>query len=65
MVSSSTSSSSTTARNSTGANATGVDYHSRLKGQTVYRSSDGAAVDLPSLWQPGERAVVAFGRSFG
>lgn len=58
-------SSSSTASTGATAAATGVDYYSQLKGKTVYRSSDGAAVDLPSLWQPGERAVVAFGRSFG
>jgi hypothetical protein len=45
--------------------ATAIDYYSKLKGVTVYRSSDGAAVDIPSLWGPDEKAVVAFGRSFG
>lgn len=49
----------------TAAAPTAVDYYSKLKGKTVYRSSDGAAVDIPSLWGPDERAVVAFGRSFG
>lgn len=47
--------------------APATDYYSRLVGKTVYRSSDGAAVDIPSLWDgsSGEKAVVAFGRSFG
>ena len=31
----------------------------------VFRSSDGERVDLTTLWGPGERAVVAFARSFG
>lgn len=47
------------------ATSTAVDYYSKLQGKTVFRSSDGAAVDIPSLWQPNDRAVVAFGRSFG
>jgi hypothetical protein len=45
--------------------ATAVDYYSKLQGKIVYRSSDGAAVDIPSMWQTNEKAVVAFGRSFG
>ena len=36
-----------------------------LRGVKLIRSSDGALVDLPSLWGPGERAVVAFARSMG
>jgi len=39
--------------------------YEKLKGLEVYRSSDGALVDLPSLWGPQDKAVVAFGRSFG
>jgi hypothetical protein len=31
----------------------------------VIRSSDAAEVDIPSLWGPNEKAVVAFARSFG
>lgn len=31
----------------------------------VIRSSDGAKLDIPSLWGPNERAVVAFARSMG
>lgn len=39
--------------------------YNRLKGIKVYRSSDGQLVDITTLWGPGERAVVAFARSFG
>lgn len=31
----------------------------------VYRSSDGAHVDITSLWEPTDKAVVAWARSFG
>lgn len=41
------------------------EYHKRLRGQRVIRSSDGAELDITSLWTEGERAVVVFGRSFG
>lgn len=54
-----------TATTGTAPAATSVDYYNKLKDKMVYRSSDGAAVDIPSLWAPNERAVVAFGRSFG
>jgi hypothetical protein len=56
---------SATSSTTTAAPSSAVDYYSKLQGKTVLRSSDGAAVDIPSLWQPNERAVVAFGRSFG
>lgn len=56
-------SSTTTGSSSTSTAA--VDYYSRLCGKQVFRSSDGAQVDLPSQWGPNEKAVVAFGRSFG
>jgi hypothetical protein len=42
-----------------------ADYYDRLRGKQVFRSSDGAAVDIPSLIGPGDRAVVAFARSMG
>jgi hypothetical protein len=31
----------------------------------LLRSEDGALVDLTTLWNPEETAVVAFARSFG
>ncbi|KAL6753369.1 hypothetical protein V8C86DRAFT_2727021 [Haematococcus lacustris] len=42
-----------------------ADAWSKIHGLKVIRSSDGEAVDLTTLWGPGERAVVAFTRSFG
>ncbi|KAF8065706.1 hypothetical protein HT031_002766 [Scenedesmus sp. PABB004] len=35
------------------------DAYEALRGKTVFRSSDRAALDLPSLWGPGDKAVVA------
>jgi hypothetical protein len=40
-------------------------FYTQLKGVKLIRSSDAAHVALPDLWGPNERAVVAFGRSFG
>jgi hypothetical protein len=42
-----------------------ADPYAALKGKTVYRASDLAAVDIPSLWGEGERVVVVWGRSMG
>lgn len=42
-----------------------TEAYNRMKGIKVIRSSDGQLVDLTTLWGPNERAVVAFGRSFG
>lgn len=41
--------------------------HSRLRGNTVYRATDLAPVDVTSGWNAaaGERAVAVFFRSFG
>ncbi len=42
-----------------------TEAYNRIRGIKVIRSSDGQLVDLTTLWGPNERAVVAFGRSFG
>ncbi|KAI8472676.1 MAG: seleno protein U [Monoraphidium minutum] len=42
-----------------------ADAHQKLKGVQVIHCSDGARVDIPSLWGPQERAVVVWARTFG
>lgn len=39
--------------------------YGKLVGNKVHRSLDGELVDITTLWNQNERAVVAFGRSFG
>lgn len=41
------------------------DAYDKLKGRKVFRSSDFAELDIPSLWGPDEKALVAFTRSMG
>jgi hypothetical protein len=41
------------------------DAYDKLKSRKVFRSSDFAEVDIPSLWGPDQKAVVAFTRSMG
>lgn len=52
-----------------GRGARNIVTHARTGGalpcSQVYRSSDAAKVDLPSLWKSDEKAVVAFARSMG
>lgn len=44
---------------------TATDAYAKLQNRKVFRSSDFAEVDIPSLWGPNDKAVVAFTRSMG
>jgi len=42
-----------------------ANAYDRLKGIELIRCSDGARVEIPSLWDATERSVVVWARTFG